>query len=462
MNMEILKDRYLYSWPAFEFSASPEWSLLKKDNLWHRRLPESKEDLREDSRWPALFPSPICLVTTADGSRTALEKVVAPVIVNRFPYVIALSFCREDLSGRHYARKNFMEILERGGGAAVQFLAPGESLDKVMDTIASIEDHKISERMAAAGLPVRPALSNDAPVFEQAYLVYEAKLVKPMNDYEGNPIFSTPYVDVGSHRIYFLEIHAIQMREDIARGESQIVWQSLPVWESQHEVSAQERKPSPEIRQGRYKKGYNPHYRFPGRNTIAFAFDEVVHGMAVKGMSSQVVNGNDDSRWPCFFPSSCGMVTSFLEDGTPNVMPCGSTAVVGRSPFTIGICVAYADINERYRPRSSLQIIRKAGKFGCGVPFISDKIINAITYAGNCSIDEDKKKLYHSGLAAAESFDVPILTDLPISFECRVSGEIKLGTHVMFLGEVERIYVRCDATAENPVRWYPWAHVETA
>src|SRR3989338_2164603 len=226
--MELIKDRYAYSWPDFDFSASSDWNLLEK-NIWQKNLPEDKENLRKDSRWPALFPSPICLVTTADGSMTALEKVVAPVIVNRFPYVIALSFCREDLSRRHYSRQSFMGLLEQGKGVAVQFLDPGESLDKIMDTIVSVADDKTQQRIATTGLATRSAISNQALVFEEAYLVYEAKLVKPMNDYHGNSIFPQSYVDAGSHRIYFLEINVIQLRNDIAQGKSQICWQSLPI-----------------------------------------------------------------------------------------------------------------------------------------------------------------------------------------------------------------------------------------
>jgi hypothetical protein len=51
------------------------------------------------SRWPAFFPSPICLATTRHDDVSHLEKVVGASIVNRFPYVVALSFCRE-CSGR--------------------------------------------------------------------------------------------------------------------------------------------------------------------------------------------------------------------------------------------------------------------------------------------------------------------------------------------------------------------------
>jgi flavin reductase (DIM6/NTAB) family NADH-FMN oxidoreductase RutF len=40
-----------------------------------------------------------------------------------------------------------------------------------------------------------------------------------------------------------------------------------------------------------------------------------------------------------------------------------------------------------------------------------------------------------------------------------VVGEVRLGTHIMFLGEVERILVRRDVTPENPLLWCPWAEL---
>jgi flavin reductase (DIM6/NTAB) family NADH-FMN oxidoreductase RutF len=38
-------------------------------------------------------------------------------------------------------------------------------------------------------------------------------------------------------------------------------------------------------------------------------------------------------------------------------------------------------------------------------------------------------------------------------------GEVRLGTHIMFLGEVRRIRVRADVTPNNPMEWCPWADV---
>lgn len=458
--MVKVEERYTCFWPDFDLQGSQDWKALDGTKLLKRELPEDADALAQDSRWPALFPSAMCIVTTGDGFFSAMEKVVAPVIVNRFPYVMSLSFCVRGLSTRHYPRTRFLEILEGGEGVAVQFIAPGEALNTVMDAIASISDEDIDKRITSAGLPTRKAISNDAPVFSDAYLVYEGKLVKESKDIEGQTIYQKPYTDIGSHRICFFEINTIQLQQDIAEGRRQIAWQSLPTWSPQCKVPSLE-KITIEEDTSRYQKGYNPDYRFPSKNTIAFEADYIKNGMSVMELSTELKTDNDDSRWPCFFPSSLGMITSFMDDGTPNLMPCGSTAVIGRSPFIIGICVGYAAINERYRPRSSLEIIRKAGKFGCGVPFVSDKIIKAITYAGNRSIKDDQRKLFNSGLSVDESFDVPILLDLPITFVCKVVNEIRLGTHIMLLGEVSDIYVREDVTQDNPLCWYPWAKITT-
>ena len=141
-------------------------------------MPETLEELALDSRWPAFFPCPLALVTTSDGTQVALEKEVGASIVNRFPYVMALSFCRESLSHRHHPRHTFTDILERGGCVAVQFLAPGDDLDKAVSVINSIPDSEAASRISRSGLTTRRAITNDAPVFNSSYMVYEARLVK--------------------------------------------------------------------------------------------------------------------------------------------------------------------------------------------------------------------------------------------------------------------------------------------
>jgi flavin reductase (DIM6/NTAB) family NADH-FMN oxidoreductase RutF len=455
--------RYRYVWPDLNLRSSPRWQAAKDKNCYVREMPESLEELSADSRWPAFFPSPMCFVTTTDGSKVALEKVVGASIVNRFPYVLALSFCKNDLSTRHHARRAFTGLLEQSGSIAVQYLPPGQLLDAAMNAILSVPDAQTHQRIAVSGLPTRKALTNDAPVFDSSYIVYEGSLVRPSRDLEKQPIYSEPWIDVGSHRVYFIEINAIQLRRDIAEGRSQILWRSLPAWTPQFELQSPPPSAGCSLQKGSYQKGYTPHYAFPSAGTIAFESDDVNDGMAVKHLpplpEDQVEVDNDRARWPCFFPSSAGMITAWAADGIPNLMPCGSTTVLSRQPLVITPCVSYAGINERYAPRASLEIIRRNGKFGCGVPFINSEIISAMKYAGNISFAQDPEKVMNAGLEVERSDWAPVLPALPVHFDCQVIGEVRLGTHIMFLGEVRRIRVRADVTAGNPLEWCPWAQV---
>lgn len=453
---------YRHQWPSSTLAEDPAWRLDDAGEYYQRELPERNEDLALDSRWPAFFPAPICLVTTTDGRRSAMEREVGASIVNRFPYVVALSICKEPLSSRHHPRATFMDVLEKGGVASLQFLAPGAELDAALHAISSSSDRLTTERIRASGLGARCGVTNEAPVLAPAYLVYEAKLVRPQKDFEGRAIYATPWADVGSHRIYFLEINAIQLRHDIAIGQSQIRWRALPAWDPLRVNAAPGHRVRDQV-DDRYKKGYNPNYSFPAADTIAFEFDELRDGMAVKRLpplpEDQVEVDNDRARWPCFFPSSCGLITTWAEDGTPNLMPCGSTTVVSRQPFTIAPCVSYASINERYAARKSLEMIRKSGRFGCGVPYISPLVVDGIKYAGNNSFANDLQKVSNSGFTIGSSDHGPIIKEAPIHFDCEVTGELLLGTHVMFLGEARRIRVRADVSPANPLEWCPWAGV---
>lgn len=454
---------YRYTWPTASVEADPSWRPSADGRTLTRPMPEDPDQVAADSRWPAFFPSPLCLVTAGDGARHALERVVGAAIVNRFPYVVALSFCRLPLSPRHHPRAAFMRELERTGSAAVQFLAPGAALDRALAAVAAVPEDRTADRVGSSRLAVRPGLTNPAPVFEAAHLVYEARLARPGKDFEGQAIYPTPWIDVGSHRLYFLEINAIQLHRDIADGRRKILWRSLPSWRPLTDRGFVPPADDDARRFSSFQKGYTPEYVFPSGGTVAFEADAVEHDMAVKHLPAlpgdQVEVDNDRARWPCFFPSSAGMITCWAEGGKPNLMPCGSTTVVSRHPLVIAPCVSYAAINARYAPRASLNLLRRAGRFGCGVPYVHDAVVRAMRYAGNVSIAQDPDKVAHAGLDVEPEERAPVLPALPVHFDCEITGEVRLGTHVMFLGEARRLRVRTDVTPGNPLEWCPWADV---
>jgi len=331
-----------------------------------------------------------------------------------------------------------------------------------MGRILSTDEANSHGRLRDTGLPTSAACESDTPVFDDAYLVYEGRLVQPARDFESQPIFAAPWEDVGSHRVYFLEITAIQLRRDIALGQSQIYWTSLPTWRPDCLPAG-----GPQVKaiapRAIYQKSFTPHYRFPAATTVAFEADEFIAGRAVRHLphevAAQVERDNDRARWPCFFPSSVGMITCETSDGRPNLMPCGSTTIVSRHPLIVAPCVSYAAINSRYAPRATLEQIRRTGRFGCGVPYLADNVLDAIRYAGNISWQADPDKVRAAGLTVDPQSRTPRLLELPIHFDCEVRRELRLGTHIMFLGEVRRISVREDVSHKRPLQWNPWAGV---
>ena len=96
------------------------------------------------------------------------------------------------------------------------------------------------------------------------------------------------------------------------------------------------------------------------------------------------------------------------------------------------------------------------------MPFISDRVVAAIKYAGNVSFQVAGDKVARAGLAVERGGPAPVLPELPVHFDCEVLDEVRLGTHVMFLGAVRRIRVRPDVTPSNPLEWCPWADVRAA
>ena len=181
---------------------------------------------------------------------------------------------------------------------------------------------------------------------------------------------------------------------------------------------------------------------------------ELHHGRT-GGMAETLIGPRDDAA-----KLFVGEGVAWADDRQATLMPCGSTTIISRHPLIIAPCVSYSTINERYAPRASLNTIRRASSFGCGVAYINDALTKAIRYSGTTSFANDRDKIANSGLHTSFRPMAPRLDDLPIHFECKLVGEIRMGTHIMFLGEVMSILVRSDLSVNNPVIWCPWADVK--
>ncbi len=90
--------------------------------------------------------------------------------------------------------------------------------------------------------------------------------------------------------------------------------------------------------------------------------------------------------------------------------------------------------------RYSYDIIRKSGVFA--INLTTKDLVRAADWCGVCTgAKVDKFERCRLSRENASEIDCPILTDSPLTLECRVSDVLSLGSHDMFMADIVAIDV---------------------
>ena len=127
---------------------------------------------------------------------------------------------------------------------------------------------------------------------------------------------------------------------------------------------------------------------------------------------------------------SCGSLEK------PNLITIGWTGTICTQPSMVSISVR----PERY----SYNLIKESGQFAINLP--TESLVRAVDWCGVRS-GRDQDKFAAMGLHAAPGSvltSCPILEESPLSLECRVTQVIPMGSHDLFMAQVEA----CDVDEE--------------
>lgn len=115
----------------------------------------------------------------------------------------------------------------------------------------------------------------------------------------------------------------------------------------------------------------------------------------------------------------------------PNVLTIAWTGIVSTKPPKTYISIR----PERY----SYALIERSGEFVINLP--TKKLIRAVDFCGVKS-GRDTDKFGVMGLTLeASSLTCPMLSESPLSLECRVTDKLPLGSHTMFLADIVGVQV---------------------
>lgn len=123
-----------------------------------------------------------------------------------------------------------------------------------------------------------------------------------------------------------------------------------------------------------------------------------------------------------------------------NVMTLAWVGVVNSEPPMVSIAV---------RPsRYSYAMIRESGEFVINLP--SADQVEVVDRCGMVSgRNTDKFALCNLTAEPGTLLNAPQIAECPVSLDCRIVHSLALGTHVLFIGQVEAISVASHLLAEN-------------
>lgn len=161
------------------------------------------------------------------------------------------------------------------------------------------------------------------------------------------------------------------------------------------------------------------------------------------------------------YPIPAVLVTTKGSEGRANVCTVAWAGTICSNPAMLSISL---------RPsRLSYTYVKETGVFG--VNLTTRDLVFATDYCGvKSGRDVDKFEDLHLETEPGDKIDCPLLKASPVNLECRVKEEIPLGTHTMFLAEVEAVHVDdtyCDEKGSfelsqaHPIVYSHGAYLET-
>lgn len=132
------------------------------------------------------------------------------------------------------------------------------------------------------------------------------------------------------------------------------------------------------------------------------------------------------------YPLPAVMVTVSDGCGNDNIITIAWTGTINSDPAMVSISVR--------KSRYSHELLTKNGEFA--INLVTKELTFAMDYCGvKSGRDIDKFKQCRLTKAKADTINVPLIEESPLSLECKVKQVIPLGSHDMFMAEVTAVVI---------------------
>ena len=141
-------------------------------------------------------------------------------------------------------------------------------------------------------------------------------------------------------------------------------------------------------------------------------------------------------------PSPVLIIGRYGADGRPNMMNAAWGGISCSTPPRISVSLREATL--------TYHNIKETGAFTVNIT--AERYVREADFVGMVS-GRDHDKFAETGLTPTRSklVDAPIVEEFPYALECELAGEVELGSHTMFVGDIVGIVADSDVLSDTQV-----------
>ena len=164
--------------------------------------------------WPTFFPTVVGLLVTGTEEKPNVMACACMAVVNAYPFMIGMPVFAEGSSPRGEGSRYSLELLHGNPEFTVNLPYIDDDMVQKIRICGSVSGRTGIDKIAKARFTPLPSRHVSPPVLKECPLNLECRVHS-----------ETP---MGSHHWVVGTVEAVHLDEDLAKGERQFVWRSLP------------------------------------------------------------------------------------------------------------------------------------------------------------------------------------------------------------------------------------------
>ncbi|MBI5409243.1 MAG: flavin reductase family protein [Nitrospirae bacterium] len=164
--------------------------------------------------WPSFFPTSVGFLVTRNGDTTNVMTIACMSVVNAYPFMVGFPIHVKGKSERGEGTRYSYELLRANPQFTLNVPYIDTTMTKRVLICGSYSGRDGVDKIAKANFTTMPSRHVTPPILNECPLNLECRVHSD--------------IDLGSHHWIIGKVEAVYLDEEMAEGDKQFVWRSLP------------------------------------------------------------------------------------------------------------------------------------------------------------------------------------------------------------------------------------------